>query len=141
MMNRVFIDTSFFIALSIKKDKYHAIAKSWANYIAHNRLLMFTHQGILLEVGDAFSKPPLRNKLTDLMGFLRHDPTVKIMSISDQLLDEAIQLFISRNDKSWGITDCLSFSIMKQLNLDAALTADQHFSQAGFRTLLKEAPT
>ncbi|MFO1431498.1 MAG: PIN domain-containing protein [Candidatus Competibacteraceae bacterium] len=140
MMNKVFIDTAFIIALSIENDRYHSIAKSWAEHIVHNNYLMVTHQGILLEVGDAFAKPQWRKMALELINYLQHDPTVEIVTISPQLLDDAIQLFASRNDKNWGLTDCLSFIIMQKLNLKAALTADQHFSQAGFRALLKETP-
>lgn len=32
-MSRIFLDTSFVIALSIEDDKYHAVAKLWAEYI------------------------------------------------------------------------------------------------------------
>jgi hypothetical protein len=140
MMNKVFIDTAFIIALSIENDHYHSIAKSWAEHIVRNKYLMVTHQGILLEIGDAFAKPPWRKMALELINYLQHDPTVEIITISPQLLNEAIQFFASRNDKNWGLTDCLSFTIMRQLNLEAALTADQHFNQAGFRTLLKEEP-
>lgn len=41
-------------------------------------------------------------------------------------------------DKEWGITDCISFIIMKDYALTDALTADDHFRQAGFKPLLLE---
>ena len=41
-------------------------------------------------------------------------------------------------DKEWGITDCISFVVMQDLGLVEALTTDEHFKQAGFRSLLIE---
>jgi len=51
--------------------------------------------------------------------------------------DAAFQLFRSRQDKEWGLVDCLSFVVMQSLSITEALTADDHFNQAGFRALLK----
>ncbi|MGE0757666.1 MAG: hypothetical protein AB7F89_01680 [Pirellulaceae bacterium] len=42
-------------------------------------------------------------------------------------------------DKAWSLADCLSFTVMQQLCLTDALTAVQHFEQAGFRALMLEA--
>ena len=38
----------------------------------------------------------------------------------------------------WSFTDCLSFVVMRALRLQAALTSDVHFEQAGFRVLLTD---
>ena len=40
--------------------------------------------------------------------------------------------------KEWGLTDCISFVVMRERNLTEALSADAHFEQAGFRALLRE---
>jgi hypothetical protein len=39
-------------------------------------------------------------------------------------------------DKEWGLTDCISFVVMKERKLTDALTTDHHFEQAGFKSLL-----
>jgi len=43
-----------------------------------------------------------------------------------------------REDKEWGLTDCISFIVMEDHGLTDALTTDEHFEQAGFRALLRE---
>ena len=47
-----------------------------------------------------------------------------------------MRLFRDRPDKDWGLTDCMSFVVMQDYGLTAALTSDNHFRQAGFRALL-----
>ncbi|WP_201150090.1 hypothetical protein [Cyanobacterium sp. IPPAS B-1200] len=47
-----------------------------------------------------------------------------------------LKLFESRQDKQWGLIDCISFSVMDEHNLKDALTSDRHFIQAGFNALL-----
>jgi uncharacterized protein len=59
-----------------------------------------------------------------------------IVPLSDALLQEAIALYRRHRDKSWGLTDCVSFVLMRQENIIEALTADVHFRQAGFMALL-----
>jgi uncharacterized protein len=41
-------------------------------------------------------------------------------------------LYNARSDKGWSLTDCISFEVMREHGLTEALTADHHFTQAGF---------
>jgi uncharacterized protein len=47
-----------------------------------------------------------------------------------------LELFRNRPDKEWGLVDCISFVVMTEKGIAQALTADQHFNQAGFKALL-----
>jgi predicted nucleic acid-binding protein len=38
-------------------------------------------------------------------------------------------------DKSWSLTDCASCQVMEAEGIQAVLTHDQHFAQAGFESL------
>ncbi len=42
-----------------------------------------------------------------------------------------------RMDEEWGLTDCISFVVMRAWGLTEALTADKHFEQAGHVVLLR----
>ena len=59
------------------------------------------------------------------------------MPASRRLFTRGLALYKERTDKEWSLTDCISFVIMRDLKLSAALTADRHFEQAGFMALLK----
>lgn len=52
----------------------------------------------------------------------------------------SFELYRNRPDKEWGMTDYISFVIMQERGISDALTADDHFRQAGFRALLLENP-
>jgi len=47
-----------------------------------------------------------------------------------------LNLFNSRSDKQWSLTDCISFVVMQEQGVTEALTANRHFEQAGFFSLL-----
>ena len=56
--------------------------------------------------------------------------------MTSQGIAKAFALFEARTDKEWGMTDCISFTVMQERGLLDALTSDDHFRQAGFRALL-----
>jgi predicted nucleic acid-binding protein len=47
-----------------------------------------------------------------------------------------LDFYNNREDKDWGLTDCVSFIVMIDQDLKEALTTDEHFQQAGFKALL-----
>jgi len=58
----------------------------------------------------------------------------------DKLLGERelrVQRYKQGADESWSLTDCASFQVIEAERIEAALTRDQHFAQAGFETLLR----
>ena len=68
---------------------------------------------------------------------LVNHPRVRIIPADPQLFRRGVDLFEQRPDKAWSLVDCLSFLVMRQEEISAALTGDKHFEQAGFIALLK----
>lgn len=136
-MREIFLDTSFAIALSAITDQNHTKAVELAEQIESQNISLVTTQAILLEIGNALSKQKYRAAAIELLESLESDPNVKIVPLTNELYDAAFQLFRSRQDKEWGLVDCISFVVMQSLSITEALTADDHFNQAGFRALLK----
>jgi hypothetical protein len=61
---------------------------------------------------------------------------IRVVSVDTALLMGALDLYETRPDKDWGLTDCISFIVMQQQDLVDAVTSDRHFLQAGFRILM-----
>ncbi len=137
MQSKVFLDTSYAIALSIEPDSNHELALQIAASLESSSVNLVTTRAILLEIGNALSKQRYRKAATRLLTALEHDSTVEIAGITDDLYQRGFVLFESRQDKDWGLIDCISFTLMADLGLTDALTADTHFEQAGFRALLR----
>ncbi|HEV7376328.1 MAG TPA: PIN domain-containing protein [Pyrinomonadaceae bacterium] len=100
---------------------------------------LITTRAVVLEIGNALSKMRYRQAAISLLDALEEDALVEIVPTSEELCQHAFQLYKNRLDKEWGLTDCISFITMQDRNLTEALTADEHFQQAGFRALLREA--
>jgi len=132
----VFGDTAYFLALVNARDHLHAQAVALN---ARPPGPMLTTEWILTELGNALAAPPARERFSRLVAALRAQPDVKIIPASHDLFEHVCALFAQRPDKAWSLTDCISFVVMREYGLEAALTADQHFEQAGFKRLMQSA--
>jgi len=134
------MDTGFVVARFSSRDQYHEAARSLADALTGSQET-WTTDAVLLEVAAAFSDPPQRALAMRMWDrFHSGMPQYRSAPAAGATLDEAVELFRSRPDKSWSLTDCLSFVVMRREDLIEALSADQHFVQAGFRALLIEPP-
>lgn len=90
-----------------------------------------------MEIGNALSKRRYRAAAVALLSSLELDLSIEVVPLSPELYAEAFDLYRGRPDKEWGLVDCVSFVVMKARGITEALTADEHFEQAGFRALLR----
>lgn len=133
-MSRAFADSFFYFALVSRHDAAHPraveIAESFVGEIV-------TTGWVLTELADGMARPARRReKFAEIYRGLRADRSTRIIGCSDELMEEGIKLFMSRADKEWFLTDCISFVVMNREGITDALTGDHHFEQAGFRALL-----
>jgi hypothetical protein len=87
--------------------------------------------------------PPLRRRFhcgaqgREPGGPTRRSTNVRIVPQTPEQFESALRRYKQAADKSWSLTDCASFQVMEVEQIQAALTHDQHFAQAGFETLLR----
>lgn len=131
-MSAVFADTSFYLALLRKDDPAHprALTSSRASRA------IVTTEFILLELGNACARAADHADFMALVEGMRASPRMTIVPLDSRLLNRGLRLMAERQDKDWWLTDCTSFVVMTDEGIREALTVDQHFEQAGFRTLL-----
>jgi predicted nucleic acid-binding protein len=130
----VFVDTSFIVALVNKNDQNHRLALDLSSQLSGQGLV--TTDAILLEIGNALSRNFKRESVEIIEDFLTSDD-VHVIHLHPPLFRKAFELYKSRSDKLWGLIDCVSFVVMKELGITDAFSADKHFEQAGFRVLVK----
>ena len=132
-MNAVFADTSFYLALLREDDPVHrrALAESGINR------MILTTEFIILELGNACARREDHADFLALVEGMRRSPRCRIIALDTRLLNRGLDRLASRPDKDWSLTDCVSFVVMEDENVRDALTADQHFEQAGFRAVLR----
>lgn len=133
-MKPIFADAFYFIALINERDQAHQRVAQYSR--ALDRPLVTT-AWILVEVADACAKLRNRTEVGEFIGRLQSFSQIRVVPFSSELFERGLDLYRSRPDKEWSLTDCISFVVMKEDGITDALTGDRHFEQAGFNALLK----
>jgi uncharacterized protein len=130
----VFADTFALIAWLSPRDTAHQLVTAYLDAFT-GRLV--TTEWVLIEFADALSAPEVRGTAVAFLRAVRADALFDVVGYEPAAYQAGIDLFASRADKAWSLTDCISFSVMAERGLSDALTADHHFEQAGFRAIFK----
>ncbi|MFL5245104.1 MAG: type II toxin-antitoxin system VapC family toxin [Gemmataceae bacterium] len=133
-MKTVFADTDYFIAQFNSSDISFEKAVAFTDTFVGR---MVTTDWVIVELADAFARPPNRERFVALYQQLTTLAALAIVPAERALLLDGLALYAERPDKEWSLTDCISFVVMKQQGILEAATADRHFEQAGFVALLK----
>jgi uncharacterized protein len=134
-MKQIFADTGYWIGLVNPRDQIHKKVMKITQELSSVRLL--TTEMVLAELLNSFSDSPFRRAVAGMVRKLRNDRNVRIVPQTAEQFESALRRYIQAGDKSWSLTDCASFEVMEAEQIQAALTHDQHFAQAGFEALLR----
>lgn len=100
--------------------------------------LIVTTEMILAEFLNCFSDyGALRLAAATAAASLLNSPQINVIPQTSELFTRALEFYLDVDDKSWNLTDCASFLVMKDEGLSVALTYHHHFVQAGFQALLR----
>jgi len=135
-MAEVFVDTVAWLALLNASDALHEPARQIMEQLRAQQVHLTTTEFVLLEVADALCVPAVRAQTIRFIEGLRRLPILDIIPASEKLVAAGWKLYYERNDKAWGLTDCISFAVMQERHLTQAFTSDHHFTQTGFARLL-----
>lgn len=135
MKPSTFIDTVHLLALINPADSWRVKAMECA---ARIKGPLVTTDAVLVEVADALCRADRRSWAVLAIRDIREDKAITCVPMDSLLFSRGLDLYASRSDKDWSLTDCISFVVMKEWGIEQALTSDVHFIQAGYRALLRE---
>lgn len=136
-MIEVYADAFYYIALLNPSDRFHTAALEATKGLTHR---LVTTGWVLTEVADALSAPAVRQRTQRFLERVQNDANTTVVSEFHPWFARGLALYGNRGDKSWSLTDCISFEVMTERGIHDALTGDHHFVQAGFRALLSLPP-
>ncbi len=134
-MKSVLADAFYFIARLNRRDQFHTRVVEFS-YQLEAKLV--TTELILVEVADALSASRCRTRIAAFVDKLAAADNVLIVPATTERLRDALRFYHQHADKTWTLTDCFSFLVMREQGIGAALTGDRHFIQAGFQALLAD---
>lgn len=135
MKTPIFVDSVFIIAATNRRDNRHSQAVQLAQRFEGHPMLVT--DAVLLEVGNALSRNHKQEAIRVIERFLSAEES-EVVHLTPQLFEQAFALYKAYQDKTWGLVDCISFIVMREAGVTAALTTDHHFDQAGFEVLMRE---
>ncbi len=134
----IFVDTGFWIAFFHQRDVLHGKARSLFNDINNRRGRLLCTSAVLIETLDGLASHGARHQGATLRRMVEQSRRLEVVTIDEALFGRGWDLYASRSDKSWSLTDCLSFVVMQERGCSEAPAHDHHFEQAGFRALLRD---
>lgn len=99
MLEKIFVDTLFIVALINQRDQYHQRAVELAS-LYENRELLVT-DAVRLEIGNALARNFRREAVEIIKGFLASEE-MEIVRLDGELFAQAFDLFRTCRDKDWG---------------------------------------
>lgn len=123
------MDTGFVMAVVNDQDQYHPTAVKLANQF-RNYPMVIT-DAVLLEIGNALARR-FKTKAIDIINHFYDSDEVILIHVTPALLRRGFDLYRTYHDKTWGLVDCISFVVMREMGITEVLTLDRHFAQAGF---------
>ena len=135
-MNVGFVDTQYFIAIFQESDQWHERAKEVETQIVGYKFV--TTDSVFCEVLNYFSGYGAETR-QEVSAFILEVLADVNFQVIEQTRDEflkGLELYASRLDKGYSLTDCISMNVCRELGITEILTHDHHFEQEGFKGLL-----
>jgi uncharacterized protein len=136
---KYFMNTSYAYAFLHDRDQYHGAALSVTDLIKPTDLI-YTTDLVLYEIASHLSKGEKRIRVQQFFDRIENTAQYKTLYVGSDYFDEAYELFKKLHHTKASMVDCVSFLVMKELEIHYALTADEDFEDdmLGFTaTLLK----
>ena len=128
--DRLLLDTVFIQALLNRNDQYHKVAKAILPQVRSAAQVWVT-EAVLVEAANGLSSYD-REGVARFIDRCYRTANLRVVGVDTSLLSRALTLYRKRLDKEWSLTDCISIVVMQEQGIVEAVTADDHFIQAGF---------
>lgn len=133
-MERLFIDTTAFMALYDRSDRYHASTIRYWRSLREKRVKLWTSEYILDETLTLIRKRVGHGEAVAFGNSIRTGKT-DVLEVTRDIRDTAWEIFVRYSDKDFSFTDCTSFALMRQIAVKKAFSFDRHFAQFGLEVV------
>ncbi len=129
----IFADTSFWVAVRNDKDGHHNEAIALMRRHADQTIVVTNH--VRGETWTFLRRRLGHAKAVRFLDLIRRSPRIRLVSVGEDLEDEALRWLRRHDERPYSFVDATSFALMRLLKIRSALAFDEDFSAAGFRQL------
>lgn len=131
-MKLIFVDTGAWYASEVEDDVNHLKARQLLGKLASGKHgVSVTTDYVLDETLTLLRSRRGLDAATGFMDKINGSASVKVFWVDERLFQRALVLFRDSRKRSWSLTDCTSFVLMKELRIADAFAFDRHFEEAG----------
>jgi uncharacterized protein len=126
----IFVDTSFWAALTAKTDAWHPEATELFGRFGSARLLTSNHVR-----GETWTLLRRRRGFRSAVAFLdrlERTTALRLEFVSRDIEEEALRWLRQHDEREYSFVDATSFALMRSLRIHEALAFDGDFAAAGF---------
>jgi len=124
----IFVDTSAWFARYTPRDKFHPAAR---DFLRKNRELLVTTDYVVDETLTLFKARDNYDRALLVGPQLLSEELADLVWVEPKDVQAAWEVFERFRDKQWSFTDCVSYVIIKRLQITRAMAFDDHFRQFG----------
>jgi hypothetical protein len=123
---KVFIDTSAFCALAIPKDQHNHRAKTLYRQIQERKAIIHSSDYVMDET---YTLLKSRSSHATSVKFMEEisNSNIIILRITEAIEESAKIIFKKFKDKKLSFTDCTSFALINQFDIEVIFAFDEHF--------------
>nr|VFJ72942.1 MAG: Predicted nucleic acid-binding protein, contains PIN domain [Candidatus Kentron sp. FW] len=126
-MSANFLDTGYLLALELSNDRNHEKAMWHWKAVLDSLPPLVTTSYVFDEVITFFNSRGHHKKAVQVGGNLLRSPSIQFIHVDEKLFFEGWRYFQRHQDKTYSLTDCISFVVMEKLDIETAYTFDKHF--------------
>jgi predicted nucleic acid-binding protein len=128
-----FVDTSAIIGVMNRHDEHHPQARALWDRLLNEGTPLVTTNYVLLEAASLVQR---RQGVQALRVLLRDvAPMFVVDWVGPEEHSSAVAAVLAAGRRELGIVDCVSFGVMRRLELTRAFTFDRHFAEQGFEVV------
>jgi predicted nucleic acid-binding protein len=128
-----FVDTSAIMAVFDADDPQHQAARrEWDNLMDTGEPVLTSSYVVVETISllhHRFGIPAVNRFLTDML------PAVMIEWVDEAVHSVGVSALLASGKRGPSLVDCVSFEVMRRLDVRTAFSYDKHFADAGFSTL------
>ncbi len=129
----IFVDTSFWVALTGRTDQWHDEAVQL--FKQHGLQPLLTSNQVRGETWTLLRRRRGHRDSVAFLDLIERSKRLTIASVSEKLEQEALRWLRRHDEREYSFVDATSFALMRSLKIRDALAFDGDFSASGFNEL------